>query len=79
VGLPRGLFNESKIMITTNINNEKPMCTKNLVFSCLVFCFDISKISTQKEVVRVVKAESALENAAARMPIKNTILAKVPK
>ena len=59
-----------KIRMTINNIIEKPMWTKNLI----LFLFELLSIfkkSIQKEVVNDVRAESALEYAAAIIPNKN--------
>ena len=46
--------------MTIKSKKEKPICTKSLVLF-LFFLFSISKKSIQKDVVKEVRAESALE------------------
>ena len=56
---------------------EKPICTKSLIL-LLLSLFWISKKSIEKEVVSEVKAESALEYAAAIIPKIKIIEVKKP-
>ena len=68
------LFIILNITMIKKIKIEKPICTINRF--CLRFCsgsFSKFKKSTQKAVVRDVKAESALEKAAAIIPSRKTI------
>ena len=67
-----------KISITKNNITEKPICTKNLIFF-LFELLSIFKKSIQNEVVNEVKAESALEYAAAIIPNKKIIDVNPPK
>ncbi|MNL61227.1 hypothetical protein D3C87_1851250 [compost metagenome] len=73
---------ELKIRITKKINAEKLMCTKCLVRTVFFLVFSLlsmPKKSTQKEVVRAVKAESVVAKVAAIIPSKNTIAGMVAK
>ena len=65
------------IKITINSKIENPICTNNLVL-LLLFFFSISKKSIQKEVVKDVRAESALEYAAAIIPKIKIVEVKKP-
>ncbi|MNE98872.1 hypothetical protein D3C80_1974590 [compost metagenome] len=59
------------------IKIEKLICTKCLIFTVfflwLFSALSIPKKSTQKEVVKAVRAESVVAKVAAIIPNKNTI------
>ena len=78
------LWSAIKYLKTTMVainSIEKIMWIFFLIFSCssLVVFLSISKISILKEVVKEVKAESALEYAAAIKPNKKNSAVVVPK
>jgi hypothetical protein len=76
-----GLFIKLKIKITANIIIENEMCIKVLFLFALAETSSkfIFKKSNAKDVVKAVKAESALENAAEIIPNKKTIPANNEK
>ena len=74
------LFKRRKIRMQRMKTTEIKKCTFLRCFSALSFgSFVFSRISTQKLVVKAVKAESALEKAAAIIPIVKHIKTGKPK
>ena len=69
------LFSTLKIRMNITKTTAMPMCT----FLRRRSSFGRSHTSTQKLVVRAVRAESALENDAATMPIVNNTVTTVPR
>ena len=66
-------------MMIRNIAKEKPICVLVFIILFSDLLISIPRMSTQKEVVKAVRAESADEYAAAVIPNRKKILATSPK
>jgi len=72
-------FISLKRIIIRNMTREKPICVLVFILLFTDLLISMPRMSTQKEVVKAVRAESADEYAAAVIPNRKKILATSPK